>query len=303
MLSVACAASMCALIERGAALAQAPVFRGGIDLVHIGVTVADRNSSPVTGLSADDFEVYEDGQRQTVQYFAAGDVGDDADAVALRLGLMLDVSESMTDRIGFTRTASIKLLNTLSDAADVTLVDFDTEVRVARYSQQDFPRIVERIRQQKVRGWTALYDAIGVYLDGAAELTGRKIMLLYTDGGDTTSVLTLRDLLNLVKASDVTIYAVGAIDRRALTGRGDLRRVLQQISETSGGVAFFPTDEEDLEEVYERIVAEIRAQYTLGYVSTNSVVDGAWREVEIRLRDGQHRRIRARKGYYAPYRP
>src|SRR5439155_10595176 len=97
-------------------------------------------------------------------------------------GLMLDVSESMGDDIAFTRTAAVKFLNTLVDAVDITFVDFDTEVRVTRYAQVDFARLIERIRRQKVRGWTALYDAVGVYLDGAADQNGRKVMLLYTDG-------------------------------------------------------------------------------------------------------------------------
>ena len=115
----------------------------------------------------------------------------------MHLGLLLDVSESMGDDIGFTRTAAIKFLNTLTDAVDITVVDFDTQVRVGRYGQSDFARLVERIRQQKTQsGNTALYDAIGVYLDGAAGQNGRKIMLLYTDGGDTRSAMRFSELLD-----------------------------------------------------------------------------------------------------------
>jgi Ca-activated chloride channel family protein len=282
--------------------AQTPVFRAGVDLVHFAVTVTDATSALVTGLTAEDFAVYEDGKEQAIQYFVAGD-GIDSSAPPLHLGLMLDVSESMVDRIDFTRTASVRFLNALQDALDVTVVDFDTEVRVARFGQNDFARVVERIRQQKVRGWTALYDAIGLYLDGASGLDGRKVMLLYTDGGDTTSALSLRELLDLVKASDVTIYAIGAMDQRVRAPRGDMRRVLDQITRTSGGAAFYPDDSEDLDRIYDQVVAEIRAQYTIGYISSHTAADGAWRKVEIKLRDPQKRRVRARAGYYAPYRP
>src|SRR6185436_8640020 len=134
------------------------------DLVNIGVTVVDRKGQLVTGLKAEDFEAFEDGRKETVRYFAAGDERDQSRS-EMHLGLLLDVSESMGDDIRFTRTAAIKFLNTLTDAVDVTVVDFDTEVRAARYSQNEFARLVERIRQQKTTGMTALYDAIGVYLD------------------------------------------------------------------------------------------------------------------------------------------
>jgi len=125
----------------------------------------------------------------------------------------------MGDDIRFTRTAAIKFLNTLTDAVDVTVVDFDTEVRAARYSQNEFARLIERIRQQKTTGLTALYDAIGVYLDGASSQTGRKIMLLYTDGGDTRSSLRMNELLDLLKASDVTVYVIGALDHQSSSAR------------------------------------------------------------------------------------
>jgi Ca-activated chloride channel family protein len=246
---------------------QVSVFRAGIELVNLGVTVADKKGSLVADLKAGDFEIYEDGKKQTIRYFAAGDPVDrDLRGPEMHLGLLLDVSESMGDEIKFTKTASIKFLNTLVDAVDITMVDFDTQVRVARYGQDEFARLIERIRQQKASGWTALYDAIGVYLDGAAGQEGRKIMLLYTDGGDNRSAIRFNELLDLLKASDVTVYAIG-----------------------------------ELEAVYDRVLAAIRAQFTIGYLSTNDKADGAWRKVEIKVTRKDDYRTRSRKGYFAPY--
>jgi VWFA-related protein len=163
---------------------QPPAFRTGIDLVNVGVTVTDRKGNLIADLTADDFEIVEDGQKQVLRYFAAGDpVGPDHPGPPLHLGVILDVSESMGEDMSFSKTASIKFLNRLLDAVDITVLDFDTEVRGARYSQAEFARVVERIRQKKASGFTALYDAIGVYLDGAGGQEGRKIMLVYTDGG------------------------------------------------------------------------------------------------------------------------
>jgi len=296
---------------RQAAAQQAPVFRTGVDPVNLGVTITDKRGNLVTDLTADDFAVLEDGKKQTVTYFVSGDrLG--PPSPEMHLGLMLDVSESMAGDIGFTKTAAIKFLNTLTAAVDVTVVDFDTEVRVARYAQREFARLVERIRLQKASGNTALYDAIGVYLDDAAGQGGRKIMLLYTDGGDTHSSLRYSELLDLLKASDATVYVIGELEHQSELGKSEHRLILQQIADATGGQAFFPVSVKELDSVYDRVLAQIRAQYTLGYLSTNNKADGAWRKVDIRVvrkdggrdggNDGRDYRVRSRQGYYALYR-
>jgi Ca-activated chloride channel homolog len=276
-------------------------FRSRVDLVNVAVTVSDKKGALIQQLTPDDFELYEDGAKQVVRYFAAGAAI--SDAPVLHLGLLLDVSESMGEDLRFSKTASIKFLNTLTDAADVTVVDFDTEVRTARYSQNDFPRLIERIRLKKAGGSTALYDAIGTYLDGAAGQDGRKVMLLYTDGGDTHSSMQYHELVDLLKASDVTVYAIGELEHQSSSTKSMQRALLQQIADVTGGQAFFPVDVKELDKVYEKVVAQIRAQYTLGYLSTNDKADGTWRKVEVRLtrKDGHDLRLRSRKGYFARY--
>jgi Ca-activated chloride channel family protein len=279
---------------------QTPTFRGSVDIVNIGVTVTDRKGGLVNDLTADDFEIYEDGKKQTLRYFAAG-LGSGPSDPATHLGLLIDVSESMGEDIAFTKTAAIKCLNTLLEAVDVTVVDFDTEVRVTRYSQSDFARLIERIRRQKSGGWTALYDAIGVYLDGAAGQDGRKVMLLYTDGGDTRSSMSFGDLMDLLKASDATIFVIGELEHQPASIKNEQRLLLQQIAAVTGGRAFFPLTVKELDGVYESVLAEIRAQYTLGYVSANERADGTWRKVDVKVVPaGRDRRIRCRKGYFAP---
>jgi len=283
-----------------ASAGQSSLFRAGVDLVTVGVTVSDRRGNLVTDLTAEDFELFEDGRRQHVLHFG----GHAASSLPMHLGLVLDLSESMADDIAFTRTASIRFLDALEEAADVTLVDFDTEVRVGRYARHDFVRLVERIRSQKPRGATALFDAIGVYLDGASGATGRTIMVLYSDGGDTRSVLRLHDVLNLIKASDVTVYAVGVVQHSTVRARAEQQLVLRQLADASGGRAFFPLSVADLDKAYQEVLGEIRAQYVLGYVSTNEKADGAWRKLGIRLagRADRDLRVRARSGYFAPLR-
>ena len=290
--------------------AQGPVFRTGVELVSFGVTVTDRRGNFITDLNAGDFEVIEDGQKQTLRLFARGDAtvgllgADERDEGALRqelhIGLLFDTSGSMSEDLKLSRSAAIKFLNMLPDADDMTLVDFDTEVRVAKYGQKDFPRLVERIRNRKPDGWTALYDALGVYLDGAHDDRGRKILVLYTDGGDTRSNVSFSDVMTYVRAADVTVYAIGLLEHQSSSFKAEQRMRLQQITEATGGQAFFPYSMKEVDSAYEKILAQIRAQYSLGYASTNAKTDGHWRKVEIRVRRPDTR-IQTRKGYFAPY--
>lgn len=281
--------------------AQQPTFRAETELVTFGVTVTDRRGQFLAALTAEDFEIVEEGTRQTVKYFTRGDAA--VDPVELHVGLLFDTSGSMGEDIQLARTAAIRFLNTLNDARDITLVDFDTEVRVSKYGQQDFPRLVERIRNRKPEGFTAMHDALGLYLEGADVDDGRKILVLYTDGGDTRSTLSFADAMTLVRASDATIYAIGFMENQPMSVRSQQRLRLTQIAAESGGEAFFPSSMKQIDAAYDKIVAQIRAQYTLGYVSTNTLEDGRWRKVEIKIRrpDLKDLRIQTRKGYFAPY--
>jgi Ca-activated chloride channel homolog len=282
--------------ERFAPAGQ-PTFRTGIDLVTFGVTAVDRKGNLITDLSAEDFEIHEDGKPQQIRYFSQGLA--DSDEVATHLGLMLDTSGSMENDLKLARSAAVKFLNLIPEAEDITLVDFDTEVRVTRYPQRDFARLVERIRMRKADGWTALYDALGVYLHGADGRNGRTILVMYTDGADSRSELNFGDIMELLKASPVTVYAVGLIEH-AGSMRNDLRMRLLQMTEATGGQAFFPSALKDLDASYEKVLAEIRAQYQLGYLSSNPTMDGTWRKVEIKARRPDVK-LRSRKGYFAAY--
>jgi len=189
----------------------------------------------------------------------------------------------------------------LPAAQDITLVDFDTQVRITQYPQRDFPRLVERIRQRKADGMTALYDALGTYLDGADSQDGRKVMVMYTDGADSRSALSMSETLTLLKASNVTVYAIGLVENTG-SARHQLQMTLRQLVEATGGQAFFPVAMKEVDSAYEKVLAEIKGQYHVGYLSTNTTKDGAWRKVEIKVKRPDLR-VRSRKGYYAAYKP
>lgn len=293
-------AAALSLVAGLAAPVSAQVFRAGVEMVSLGVTVMDRSGGLLTGLTPDDFAVFEDGVRQDVRLFVDGTTAE-GDRPPLHIGLLFDTSGSMADDLAMARTAAIRFCNILHRAEDITLVDFDTEVRIARFNQSDFPRFVERLRNRRPDGWTALYDALGVYLDGTAFQQGEKVVVVYSDGGDTRSVMNFGDTLTGLKAADVTVYVVGFLAHAGGRGRVEQRMRLTQLAEATGGMAFFPASEQEIDRAYAQVLDEVNARYTLGYVSSNASEDGSWRKVEVKLVRPEHRtaKIRSRKGYYS----
>lgn len=275
-------------------------YQARIDVVGFTVAVVDRGNAPVTGLAIQDFELREDGVVQNVTYF---DAGDGQQAVPLHIGLMFDTSESMEKDLSFSRSAAIKFLNTFPKAQDFTFVDFATEVRAATFSQNEFPRLVARIRNRPAKGMTALYDALGVYLGAAFDQDGRKVLVIYTDGGDSSSSRTWTEAARLLRASDVTVYPIGFMSNQ---GQGSARLVqqsrLNDMASMTGGIALFPNNMKELDGMYSRISDEIHSHYTLGYVSSNTTKDGNWRKVEVKVKRPSANRlvVRTRQGYFAP---
>ena len=293
------------LILGGATPAAAQqVFRAGVETVRLGVAVVDKAGTAVGTLAREDFSIFEDGKPQDLQLFATGGL-EDAERPPLHIGLLFDTSGSMSADLGMARSAAVKFCNLLQRAEDITLVDFDTEVRVARFGQDNFPRFVERLRNRKPDGWTALYDALGVYLDGTSYQSGEKVMVAYTDGGDTRSVMSFGDALTALKASDVTVYIVGFLENQGARERLEQRMRLTQIAEATGGLAFFPATKKDIDLAYEQVQADVNSRYLIGFISSNQANDGTWRKLDVRLNrpDLKAAKIRARKGYFALMRP
>ncbi len=227
-------------------------FKAGVDLIHFSVVVTDKQGAPIIGLKPEDFEVVEEGKPQSITYFMEGNPDDGsklAEVLPLRLGLALDSSGSMDRDITDVRTGIIKFLLANEHAVDFTLVDFDTEVRVTRYGPDDY-RATDRAHPaaQARRLDGALRRARRLSEQRRRGRTARRSCVIYTDGGDTRSELTLADLLDLLKASDVTVYAIGYLEHQPGSARSMQQSSLQRMSAITGGQAFFPTQHQGARE-------------------------------------------------------
>lgn len=294
-------AALCALLAPASAAAQeVPVYRAGIDVVNVTVSVRDSHGNLVADLRPEDFVVLEDGRRQRVQLFApAAKEGNDQE-LALNLGMLLDTSESMKAQIKLSQHSAIRFLESIPRARDLLLIFFDQDIRLSRYTSENQQGIFERILEMKGSGNTALYDAISVYLARVADSSGRKVLVLFTDGEDSTSAITLAEAMTLVRSSGVTVYPIAFHGNFGLgTNRHvSARAVLNALAEASGGSVYSPVATRDLSTIYRKILDELGSQYVLGFVSDNPRLDGRFRRLKVEVKPG-NLRVRHRVGYYA----
>ena len=302
-------AALVALIALTASVAspQAPPrFAVGLEEVHVALSVRDANGKVVSNLKAEDFEVTEDGRPQKIALFARGiDEGQDTaaarEALALDLGLLLDTSSSMLEELKLSQEAASRFLEAIPRARELYTIFFDEDIRVSRYDSENQQGLFDRIHAAKGGGNTALYDAIAVYLSRVQDTTGRKVLVLFTDGEDTRSALGFGEVLELIRSSGVTIYPIafyggfGPGTTRALRSKS----VLEQMAELTGGAVYTPRSSKDLSGIYTRILQELQAQYVLGYVSDDPTRDGKFRRLKVDVA-AKGLRVRHRSGYFAP---
>jgi Ca-activated chloride channel family protein len=295
--AAALASALAAAASGGAQ--EAPVFSSGTDIVKVTVTVFDEKRQLVTDLQREDFEILEDGLPQDVLLFARSyDPGQD-DTLALDLGMLMDTSESMLDDMAFSRVAAVRFLNAVPRARDLLTIFFDHDIRVSRYDSEHQQGLIRRIHETASGGNTALYDAITVYLSRVYGTGGRQVMVLFSDGEDSISSVSMGEALEMVRSSNVTIYPI-AFGYGPGSRRRDFRAraFLRQLADVTGGEMFLPMGPHKLRGIYDSILEQLEAQYVIGFASSNPEPDGRFRELKVRVRRDAVE-PRHRQGYYA----
>jgi Ca-activated chloride channel family protein len=302
-------ALLAALILSGSSVSAAatqdtPVFEVGLDLVNVTVTVRDEDGTLVSDLQAEDFVVKEDGREQILQVFAPAADPEEREELVLNLGMLFDTSWSMRENLRLSQRSAIRFLDAIPRARDLILIFFDRDIRISRYSSENQQGIFGRILETKGEGYTALYDAVAVYVSRVMGTSGRKVLVIFSDGDDTTSSTPVSHVMRLVRSTNVTIYPVAFADRQNIASSDKLRAraFLGNLARESGGQVFRPTAYRELAEIYNTILDELSGQYVLGYMSDNPEPDGKYRRLKVELRrDGL--RVRHRPGYEAPEAP
>ncbi|PYR75622.1 MAG: hypothetical protein DMF86_14795 [Acidobacteria bacterium] len=295
---IALVLSLAAAVALGAQ--QPPRIRVGVELVTLNVTVSDGAGKYITDLKQEDFDVFEDGAKQNVTFFSRS-------KQPIALALLLDTSASMEEKLPIAQEAAIGFARQLRKDDEAEVIDFDSQVRILAPFTSDATALEKAIRLTQPNGSTSLYNAIYISLKElkkakakSAEDIRRQAIVVLSDGDDTSSLIEYDEVLDLAKRSETAIYAIGL--RQGETGRREFQEaefVLRQLSQETGGRAFFPTEARQLPAIYQAIADELSSQYSLAYSSGNPRRDGAWRRIVVKV-NRPASVARTKLGYYGP---
>jgi Ca-activated chloride channel family protein len=282
-----------------AAFAQG-TFRAGVDVVSLNVTVVDTSNHYITDLDQKDFSVFEDGVKQDLSFFTRKQQ-------QIALSLLLDSSASMEDKLPTLQTAATNFVKRLKSNDVAQVIDFDSRVEIRQAFTSNQNELQSAIQQTSAGGSTSLYNAVYIALKELAKIKAvgdedvrRQALVLFSDGEDTSSLISFDEVLELAKRSETAIFTIAL--RGADTqskGFHEAEFVMRQLAQETGGRSFFPSKIDDLNGVYAEIADELASQYTLGYSSRNSKRDGAYRRIVVQV-DRSNIVPRTKRGYYAP---
>ena len=280
--------------------AQQPSFRAGVDIVSLNVTVTDAATHYITDLEEGDFLVFEDGIKQNVTFFSRRQS-------PIALSLLLDSSASMEEHLSVLQQAATNFVHKLKSNDIAQVIDFDSRVEIRQGFTGNQAELDTAISQLAAGGSTSLHNAIYIALKELRKVRAvneedvrRQALIVFSDGEDTSSLVSFDEVLDLAKRSETSIYTI-ALRGSDVQAKGfrEAEFVMRTLAQETGGRSFFPAKIDDLNGVYTQIADELASQYTLGYTSANPRRDGAWRRVVIQV-SRPNVTPRTKKGYYAP---
>ncbi len=268
------------------------------ELVSLTVTVTDPYNRLVTGLDQHNFEIFEDKVKQVITHFSDDDV-------PVSLGIVFDVSGSMKGKLDRAREALRAFIQTSHSDDDFFLVGFNQRANLlAEFTDGD--TLANKLTLVDPRGQTALYDASYLGIEKVKQGRHQKrALLLISDGQDNSSRYTYGELRKLLKEAGVQIYCIGIVEFGGGAGGAlDLQgqAILEEISQVTGGKAFFPRSAAELEDATTRIALELRHQYSIGYAPTNIKKDGQWHKIKVSVKPPRglpSLKVQHKEGYYA----
>ena len=261
-------------------------------------TVSDRKGRFVINLTKNDFEVFEEKKPQSILEFIS------ESNLPLRLGILVDTSNSIRDRFRFQQEAAVEFVNSVIRPKEdrAVVVSFDNQVELRADLTGDVDKLSATIRDMRPGGGTALYDAVyfackDKLMQDQPLFKFRRAMVILSDGDDTQSIHTREQAIEMALKADVVIYTISTNITR-IESDGD--KILKRMSERTGGMTFFPFKASDLAQSFENIANELRSQYNILYRPEPIKTDGQWHPVQIRVKGRKDLVVRARPGYFAP---
>jgi Ca-activated chloride channel homolog len=275
-------------------------FRAGVDVVSLNVTVTDATNRYITDLDQPDFSVFEDGVKQDMTFF-------NRRQQPIALSLLLDSSASMEDKLPMLQTAAVSFVKRLKSNDIAQVIDFDSRVEIRQPFTGNQPELEQAINRTSAGGSTSLHNAIYIALKELRKIRAvseedvrRQALIVFSDGEDTSSLISFDEVLDLAKRSETAVYTIALRGTDSQSkGFREAEFVMRQLAQETGGRSFFPIKVEDLITVYGQIADELASQYTLGYMPKNAKRDGAWRRIVVQTARANVT-PRTKRGYFAP---
>ncbi len=271
---------------------QVPLFRSTTDIVPLYVTVTDRNDRLVANLSQEDFEVYDDEVKQDIVLFLN-------EVQPITVVVMLDTSFSMAGKLKLLKAGAEQFLIRMLPADRGRVGAFNDKIQISAEFTSDRDDLINELQLLDFGNPTRLYDAIAAGVNELLGIDGRRVVLIFTDGDDTSSQSDWKEVLEVARNEEVMIYAIGLRaeffnGRRTVRSRPD--RNLRQFAQETGGGYFELQENDELGSTFTRVAQELHSQYLIGFSPTE--LDGKVHELSVRLRN-QNMTARARRSYVA----
>jgi Ca-activated chloride channel family protein len=271
----------------------APRYPVDVRAVALDVLVTDPEGRFVSGLRPDDFRVLEQGVPQELSFFAAG-------RTPVTVVVLLDSSASVRSDMLSIQKAAHRFIKKLASGDRARIGFFHEQVVFGPRFTDDMTEHSAMINQMRPQRSTHLYDALTESFEKLERVPDRKALLVFSDGEDQGSRTSMQGALEAARQSDVSVYAVGILGWSADGGRHTNQRLLEQIARLTGGRAFFPENEREMQRAFDRIRAELHHQYRMGYVPAGGGEGpGQWREIRVELTRRKGLFVRCRHGYYS----
>ena len=269
------------------------------DLVTLTLTVTDQYGRYVSGLGKNAFSITDNNQPQDIQFFS------DSDA-PVSVGILFDVSGSMAgEKILKARQALSRFILTSHPSDEYFLIAFNSRAQLLLDRTRDGDAVLQKLGLVQPSKNTALYDAVYLGVERVSRGSHeKKALLIISDGQDNSSRYNFNEVRRLIKESDVVTYAVGILgngDSSSMLGMQG-QAFLDEMTSVTGGKAFYPQSDVEMDEIFERIALELRHQYSLGYIPKDFQPDGKWRRVKVKVKPPRglpRLSVRGRDGYYA----
>ena len=269
-------------------------FRSDTRLVVLHASVADKKGKLLTNLEQKSFKVFENNQPQEVKIFRREDV-------PVSLGLLVDDSGSMMSKRTRVEAATLGMVKASNPQDEVFIVNFNDEAFLDVPFTNDLKKMETGLARIDSRGGTAMRDALSMSLDYVKKegKKDKKVLLVITDGNDNASGISLEKIVNRANQSDVLVYAIGLFTEEDKRDASKARRALNELTQTTGGLAFYPKEVADVAALAVEVAHDIRNQYTIAYTPTIQALDGSYRQIKVTVDAPGKPMVRTRSGYYA----